>query len=52
MAAKDFVEIILNDCLDDYKLVVEVDGKQYTVQRVETDEVNGKRICILIAEEE
>ena len=49
MLAKDFAEVIMNDWLDDYELVVEVDGKQHAIQRVETD---GKRICILIAEDE
>lgn len=52
MLAKNFVEIIMNEWLDDCELVVEVDGKQYAAKKVETDEVNGKRICILIAEEE
>nr|DAG53605.1 MAG TPA: hypothetical protein [Caudoviricetes sp.] len=52
MLAKNFAEIIMNDWLDNCELVVEVDGKQYAAKKVETDEVNGKRICILIAEEE
>lgn len=52
MLAKNFAEIIMNEWLDDCELVVEVDGKQYAAKKVETDEVNGKRICILIAEEE
>ena len=47
MLAKDFAEIIMNEWLDDCELVVEVDGKQYAVQRVETDD---KRIFILVAE--
>lgn len=52
MLAKDFAEIIMNDWLDNYELVVEVDGKQYAAKKVETDEVEGKRVCILVAEEE
>lgn len=52
MLAKEFAEIIINDWLDDCELVVEVDGKQYAAKKVETEEVNGKRICILVAEEE
>lgn len=52
MLAKDFAEIIMNDWLNNYELVVEVDGKQYTAKKVETDEVYGKRICILVAEDE
>lgn len=52
MFAKDFVEIIMNDWLDDCELVVEVDGKQYAAKKVETEEVNGRRVCILVAEEE
>ena len=49
MLAKNFAEIIMNEWLDDCELVVEVDGKQYAAKKVETD---GKRICILVAEEE
>lgn len=52
MLAKNFAEIIMNEWLDDCELVVEVDGKQYAAKKVETDEVEGKRVCILIAEEE
>lgn len=52
MLTKDFVEIIMNEWLDDCELVVEVDGKQYAAKKVETDEVEGKRVCILMAEEE
>lgn len=52
MLAKDFAEIIMNDWLNNYELVVEVDGKQYAAKKVETDEVDGKRICILAAEDE
>lgn len=52
MIAKKFAEIIMNDWLDNYELVVEVDGKQYAARRIETDEVDGKRICILVAEDE
>lgn len=50
MLAKDFSEIIMNDWLDDCELVVEVDGKQYAAKKVETEEIGGKRICILVAE--
>lgn len=49
MLAKDFAEVIMNDWLDDYELVVEVACKQHAIQRVETD---GKRICVLVAEDE
>lgn len=52
MLAKDFGEIVMNDWLDNYELVVEVDGKQYAAKKVETDEVEGKRICILVADGE
>lgn len=52
MLAKNFVEIIMNEWLDDCELVVEVDGKQYAAKKVETDEVNGRRVCILVEEEE
>lgn len=52
MLAKEFAEIIMNDWLDDCELVVEVDGKQYVAKKVETDEVNGRHVCILVAEEE
>lgn len=52
MLAKEFAEIIMNDWLNNYELVVEVDGKQYAAQRIETDEVDGKRICILVADGE
>lgn len=52
MLAKNFAEIIMNDWLDDCELVVEVDGKQYAAKKVETDEAEGKRVCILVAEEE
>ena len=52
MLAKDFAEVIMNDWLNNYELVVEVDGKQYAARRIETDEVDGKRICILVAEDE
>lgn len=52
MLAKKFAEIIMNEWLDDRELVVEVDGKQYAAKKVETDEVNGRRICILVAEKE
>ncbi len=52
MLAKNFAEIIMNDWLDNCELVVEVNGKQYAAKKVETDEVNGRRVCILIAEEE
>lgn len=52
MLAKNFVEIIMNEWLDDCELVVEVDGKQYAAKKVETEEVGGKRICILVTEEE
>lgn len=52
MLAKDFAEIIMNDWIDDCELVVEVDGKQYAAKKVETEEVGGKRICILVVEEE
>lgn len=51
MLAKNFAEIIMNDWLDDCELVVEVNGKQYAAKKVETDEVNGRRVCILIAED-
>lgn len=51
MLGKDFAEIIMNDWLDDCELVVEVDGKQYAAKKVETDEVNGRHVCILVAEE-
>lgn len=51
MLAKDFSEIIMNDWINDCELVVEVDGKQYAAKKVETDKVDGKRICILVAEE-
>ena len=50
MLAKDFVETIMNDWLDDCEFVVEVNGKQYAAKKVETDEVNGRCICILVAE--
>lgn len=52
MLAKDFAEIIMNDWLDDCELVVEVDGKQYAAKKVETEEVGGRRVCILVAEKE
>ncbi len=52
MIAKEFAEIIMNDWLDDCELVVEVDGKQYAAKKVETDEVNGRCVCILVAENE
>lgn len=52
MIAKAFFEIIMNDWLDDCELVVEVYGKQYAAKKVETDEVNGRRVCILVVEEE
>lgn len=52
MLAKNFAEIIMNEWLDDCELVVEVDGKQYAAKKVETDEVEGKRVCILVAEKE
>ena len=52
MLAKDFVETIMNEWLDDCEFVVEVDGKQYAAKKVETEEVGGKRICILVTEEE
>ncbi len=52
MLAKNFAEIIMNEWLDDCELVVEVDGKQYAAKKVETDEVNGRRVCILVVEEE
>lgn len=52
MIAKEFAEIIMNDWLDDCELVVEVDGKQYAAKKVETEEVNGRRVCILVAEKE
>lgn len=52
MLAKEFAEIIINDWLNDCELVVEVNGKQYAARRIETDEVEGKRICILVVEEE
>lgn len=52
MLAKDFAEIIMNDWLNNCELVVEVDGKQYAAKKVETDEVNGRRVCVLVAEEE
>lgn len=52
MLAKNFAEIIMNEWLDDCELVVEVDGKQYAAKKVETEEVGGKRICILVVEEE
>lgn len=52
MLAKEFAEIIMNDWLDDCELVVEVDGKQYAAKKVETDEVNGRCVCILVAEKE
>lgn len=52
MLAKDFAEIIMNDWLNNYELVVEVDGKQYAAKKVETEEIGGKRVCILVAEEE
>ena len=52
MLAKNFVEIIMNDWLDNYELVVEVDGKQYAAKKVKTGEANGRRVCILVAEKE
>lgn len=52
MLAKNFAEIIMNEWLDDCELVVEVDGKQYAAKKVETDEVEGKRVCILVTEKE
>ena len=52
MIVKKFAEIIMNDWLDDCELVVEVDGKQYVAKKVETEEVNGRRVCILVVEEE
>lgn len=52
MIAKKFAEIIMNDWLDDCELVVEVDGKQYAAKKVETEEVGGRRVCILVAEKE
>ena len=52
MLAKEFAEIIMNDWLDDCELVIEVNGKQYAAKKVETEEVGGKRICILVVEEE
>ena len=52
MLAKEFAEIIMNDWLDNCELVIEVNGKQYAAKKVETEEVGGKRICILVVEEE
>ena len=51
MLAGEFSEIVLNEWLNECELVVEVDGKQYAAKKVETDKINGNRICILMAEE-
>lgn len=52
MLTKDFAEIIMNEWLDDCEIVVEVNDKQYAAKKVETDEIEGKRVCILVAEKE